>query len=176
MSTRWPIRAEVRLGRMRTVSAVFVVAIVYFACGSAGVEGEWKVQVDTLPNGAVRVVHVPPADPAPTWVIEEELRIGTVDEPGPMSFGWLRGLVVTADGRIVVLDAQAKELRVFGPGGKHLATYGREGGGPGEFLGPNGLKMGPDGRLWVPDPDNLRMSIFDVDAGFVTSHPYTPWS
>src|SRR5690606_17861676 len=156
----------------RRGAPVLTLAVVIAACGNTGIEREWAVTVDTLPYGAVHVVNVPPTVPTLTWTIEEELRIGAIDGDGPATFGQLKGLAVTADGRIAVLDAQAKELKIFGPDGAHLATYGRKGGGPGEFEEPYGLMMGPDGRLYVPDHRNARVSVFDVDTGFVESHAF----
>lgn len=164
--------AGARRSSLRRGAPVLTLAVVIAACGNTGIEREWAVTVDTLPYGAVHVVNVPPTVPTLTWTIEEELRIGAIDGDGPATFGQLKGLAVTADGRIAVLDAQAKELKIFGPDGAHLATYGRKGGGPGEFEEPYGLMMGPDGRLYVPDHRNARVSVFDVDTGFVESHAF----
>lgn len=144
------------------------------ACGLADRPPTWTIATDTLPNGALHVVNTPPESGIePTWVIEEELRIGSLDEEGPSSFGQVKGLAVTEDGRIAVLDAQARELRVFGSDGRHLATFGRKGAGPGEFEEAFGLMLSPEGQLWVPDHRNARMSVFDPAAGFVRSYPLT---
>ena len=127
--------------------------------------------VDTVEGGTVHVTNTPPASGGPdTWRLVEELRIGTVDKEGPASFGESLGLVVTREGRIVVLDAQAQELRVFDSEGWHLATHGGTGRGPGELEGAFGLMLAPDGTLWVPDHRNARMSVYDVDTGFVHSY------
>ncbi len=112
----------------------------------------------------------PDSETAATWLITEELRIGTVDGEGPASFGELKGLAVARDGRIAVLDAQVQELRVFSGQGQHLATYGGRGGGPGEMEGAFGLMLAPNGPLWVPDYRNARMSVCDLDNGFVDAH------
>lgn len=150
--------------------AAFVVFLT--GCGHAASGRTWTVTVDTLPTGAVHVVNTPPAhDPGPTWTLREELRIGSVEAAGPTSFGQLKGIAVAGDGRIAVLDAQAQEIRVFGPSGEHLATYGGKGGGPGELEGAWGLMRSPDDQLWVPDQGNARMSVFDFGAGYVTSYP-----
>ncbi|MCJ7627212.1 MAG: hypothetical protein MUO50_02375, partial [Longimicrobiales bacterium] len=131
------------------------------SCGRPDGERRWTTAIDTLPTGQIHVVNSPPVDdPGPTWILLEDLRIGSVDEPGPSSFAVLKGLVVTDTGRIVVLDAQSQELRVFGPSGAHLATFGGKGGGPGELEAAWGLMLSPDEKLWVPDQRNARMSIF----------------
>lgn len=165
-----------RCRRVRTMPAPAIVALAALAalagCDGADPQSAWSTTVDTLPNGAIRVVNTPPSHGAgPTWVIEEDVRIGTLDEAGPASFGQVKGVAPLEDGRIAVLDAQAQELRIFGPDGAHLATYGGKGAGPGELEAAFGLMVDPEGMLWVPDHRNARMSVFDPDTGFDRSYP-----
>ena len=134
-----------------------------------GPPGGWVTKRDTLPSGVVRVTHVPPADPAPTWTLVEELRVGTLDGGGPDSFGRLGGLVALEGGGFAVLESQAAEIRVFAADGSHVATHGGRGEGPGEFRDPTGLMIDPDGRLVVPDPANGLMSVFEPVEGFIES-------
>jgi hypothetical protein len=163
---------------IRSLAAALPALLVLAACGGdASTRGtDWDVSVATLPNGASHVVNTPPADASAGWQLVEELRLGTVDGAGPESFGQVKGLVVLDDGRIVVLDAQAAELRVFDDDGTHRATFGRQGAGPGEFQGAYGLMRGPDGMLWVPDHSLNRLSVFDPDGGYVTSHTMNVFS
>ena len=143
-------------------------------CGGDGsAPGEATVVRDTLAWGVERVVSVPPSEAG--WTLVEEIRIGTVGGEGPESFARLKGLAVLADGRIAVLESLARELRIFGADGVHLATHGRHGEGPGEFQDANGLMLAPDGRLWVPDARIQRMSVFDAADGFVESFRFEPW-
>ena len=127
---------------------------------------------ETMPSGIERVTNVLPDDPTPTWTLVEELRVGSADGDGPDVFGELTGLVVLPDGGFAVLDSQAQELRVFAADGSHRATHGGEGEGPGELRGAHGLMLDPHGRLWVTDPANGRLSVFDPGAGFVESFRY----
>lgn len=116
------------------------------------------------------MVNAPPAEGIrPTWRLEEELRIGSVDGDGPAAFGQIKGMGVLPDGRIAVLDAQAQEVRVFGADGVHLATHGRKGAGPGEFVNANGLVVGSEGLIRVHDPRNARLTVLDPDSGVVGS-------
>ena len=140
------------------------------ACGDAGPPGGWVTTRDTLSSGVVRVTHLPPAEPAPPWTLVEELRVGTVVGDGPDAFGQLKGLVPLDGGGFAVLESQLSEIRVFASDGSHVATHGGRGEGPGEFRDPNGLMVGPEGRLWVPDFYQARMSIFQPEEGFVESH------
>ena len=124
---------------------------------------------ETLPSGIERVTNRLPDDPAPAWTLVEELRVGSADGDGPDVFGELRGLVALPDGGFAVLDSQAKEVRVFAADGSLRATYGGEGEGPGEFRGAHGLMLDPASRIWVTDPSNSRLSVFDPETGFVES-------
>lgn len=153
--------------------ALLAVAWVALAgCGDTAPQPDWTTARETLPSGTVRVTNVPSADVSPTWTLVEELRVGTVEGAGPDAFGRLKGLVVLDNGNFAVLEAQAQELRVFGPDGAHVATHGRKGEGPGEFANATGLMLDPEGRIWVPDTRNGRMSVFDPEDGFVESFPF----
>ncbi len=166
MKCSWTIHDRMRT----TLLAVAWVALA--GCGDTASRSNWTTVRDTLPSGTVRVTNVPTADVPPTWILVEELRVGSVDGAGPDVFGYLKGLVVLDGGGFAVLDSQVQELRVFGPDGAHIATHGRKGQGPGEFVDANGLMLGPNGRLWVPDTRNGRMSVFDPEDGFIESFPF----
>lgn len=134
----------------------------------------WSTTIDTLASGAARATNTPPADgPQATHTLVEELRIGTVDGGGPASFAQIKGLAVTDDGDVVVLDGTAQEIRVFAPDGTHRVTHGRQGQGPGEFASANGLMLAPDGTLVVPDHGNTRVNRVHPVDGFLGSEPMT---
>jgi sugar lactone lactonase YvrE len=105
------------------------------------------------------------------WRLVEDLRIGVVDGEGPDVFGRIAGLQVGEDGRIYVLDAQARELRIFDSTGAHVRTVGRQGQGPGEFQSIVGMDWDPEGRLWVVDLGNDRYTLFDADGELVDHVP-----
>ena len=112
-----------------------------------------------------------------------EVEIGVLDGDPAYMFGRIRSVAVGGDGRIYAVDAQVPELRVFGPDGSHLGTWGRAGGGPGEFGQPDGgLAVLTDGRVVVRDPGNARLQVFSrggealetwpvIAGGFTMSSP-----
>jgi sugar lactone lactonase YvrE len=51
--------------------------------------------------------------------------------------------------------------------GKFVASYGKLGTAPGEFMGPHALAFDSQGRLFVADRSNNRVQIFDKDMKFV---------
>lgn len=159
---------DVLLPLMSLLPALFVAAC---GAGGAAAESAWHVAADTV-DGVLRVVNTPPASgPLPTLVAEEELRVGTVEGRGPASFGLIRAVAVLPDGRFAVADGQAQEVRLFGPDGRHLRTFGGEGAGPGELRGMQGVHVDREGMLRVAEQGNARLSVFDPDTGFVTSYP-----
>lgn len=142
-------------------------------CANSESAAHWSSHIDTLTSGVIAVTSSPPASDAATWVLEEDLRIGSANEPGAGSFGQIKGLAVSDSGLIAVLDAQAQEIRVFDADGRHVATHGRKGGGPGEFTSAFGLMTSSRDLLYVPDHQNARMSVVDMEKGFITSYPLT---
>lgn len=59
--------------------------------------------------------------------------IGGGEAEGPRAFGDIAGLGVLGNGRIVVADARANEIRIFERSGTLVRSVGRSGRGPGEF-------------------------------------------
>ncbi len=54
--------------------------------------------------------------------------------------------------------ATATRVLEYDPDGGHVATYGREGEGPGELKRPLGVAIGPGDTVWVNDPVNRRVT------------------
>lgn len=150
---------------------VLIIAALTAACGASegGAAGRWAGTADTLPSGHIVVSNTddPLWLPGEEWQVVEEVRIGRADGEGPDLFGRINSLAVDPGGRIWVLDAQAQELRVFGPDGEYIRTVGRKGGGPGEFAQAIKVELGPDGNIWVMDPQNNRHSVFDTAGTYL---------
>lgn len=158
---------------MDRVAVVLVLALLGAGCAGADASTGWTFTADTLPSGAVSVTNTPSATAAATdWTLEENLRIGSVDGGGPDTFGELKALLVESDGRIVVLESQAQQVRVFDEAGAHLATWGGRGEGPGELSNALGIMRASNGLLYVPDQRNARMTIMSVDSGVIRTVPF----
>jgi hypothetical protein len=110
----------------------------------------------------------------PRWRLVEELKIGGAEE-GPASFNEIRDIAVDARGRVFVLDYQTNEIRFFGADGAFIKLVGRLGAGPGEYRQPNGLRLAPDGTLWVNDHRNRRYVMFDPEGNFTTQALFPGW-
>jgi hypothetical protein len=127
----------------------------------------WGGTVDTLPSGRVVVANpdraVWSAGREPELV--ELFRVGSLDDEGPEMFGEIRGALLGPDGALHVFDAQASEVRVFGPDGAHRLSFGREGQGPGELNRAAGMAWSTDDRLWLLNWGNARYTTFDPRSG-----------
>ena len=121
---------------------------------------------DTLATGTVHVRNPTLGlwGAQPAWRLVEHVRIGSVDGTGPDAFGQIRGLGVSAEGLVHVLDHQAGQVRVFAPNGGHVRTLGRMGRGPGELLGPFGLRIDPADRLGRADDVRAEIVVPAVVA------------
>jgi hypothetical protein len=105
-----------------------------------------------------------------TMMLSPELAVGSAAGTTAFLFGRIGAIDIDSSGNIYVLDAAAREVRVFSPGGAHVRTFGRAGAGPGEFQSPNELRVTRDGRAIVRE-QAVRMSLFDVQGVFVRSWP-----
>ncbi len=102
---------------------------------------------------------------------EPMLEIGTFEGDSLYQLYRVAGARRLADGRIVVANAGSGEVRVYGADGRYQRTWGREGGGPGEFLDMTLVgAMGSD-TLVVLDNQNRRISFIHPDDGFLGSVP-----
>ncbi len=81
--------------------------------------------------------------PAPT------VKIGRIDGEDPYLFHRVMNAARLSDGRIVVADAGSNEVRVFDATGTHLASWGGEGEGPGEFHDMHGFARWPGDSVAV---------------------------
>jgi hypothetical protein len=114
------------------------------ACdGGQNATGGWQAVTDTV--GDTIVVHTTAGS---LWgsphSLEPELRIGVVEGDDAYMFGSIRGLAVSADGDIFVVDTQVPALRKYGPDGTWIATVRPPSGrSPSPGSGPMGRRPIP---------------------------------
>lgn len=111
----------------------------------------------------VRVVHNVKGGlwgKAPKVGLELVRKIGDVDtEDEHLAFSYPSDVAIDRDGNIYVLDSANTRIQKFGPDGKYLATIGRKGQGPGEFLMPDAIDFDKDGNLVVADSPQARIQV-----------------
>jgi hypothetical protein len=87
--------------------------------------------------------------------------------------GGLADMAVGADGRIFLLDAQARRVHVLDPAGGPALAIGRPGEGPGEFQRPQALHLRGD-SLVVADQGTGRYEVFTLAGEPVASRQIPP--
>ncbi|HKQ56240.1 MAG TPA: hypothetical protein VJY35_00090 [Candidatus Eisenbacteria bacterium] len=79
-------------------------------------------------------------------------------------------IAVSGD-RVYVADFGADRIEVLSRAGATIGAWGRTGTGPGEFRGPAGIAIGPEGTVYVTDLHNRRVQSFRADGT-----PISSWS
>ncbi len=72
---------------------------------------------------------------------------------------------------IYILDSGNHRIQKFDANGKYLATFGRQGEGPGEFQYPMSLDINTEGYLYISDPQNQRIQILKPNGAEFTTIP-----
>jgi hypothetical protein len=128
---------------------------------------EWRAVYDTIGDTVV-VTTVAGSVWGDTAELVADVTIGQFEGPDEYMFGNIRSLAVAPDGSIYVFDSHVPALRKYAPDGTYLATFGREGGGPGEYKRPDGgLAVLPDGRVLLRDPGNTRISVYSPEGEYL---------
>ena len=87
-----------------------------------------------------------------------------------------RRITIGADDSIYVDDSGRNRIVKFSPDGQVLATWGSEGSGEGQFKGISSVAVDPaNNKVYVADPLNSRIQVFDSTGKFVTKWPVPEW-
>lgn len=65
---------------------------------------------------------------------------------------------------VVVVDTDNFEVERYANDGTFISAFGKFGTAPGEFANPQGVDVGPDGRIYIADSNNDRVQIFEADG------------
>ena len=104
---------------------------------------------------AVRPIRGP-ADQC-TVQLRETLHLGSLEDPG--TIGSRPEITRTERGEHIVASAENRgELLVYDSEGGFRGTFGRGGDGPGEYVMPGRIRLGPDGSLVILDLRNRRIT------------------
>jgi len=121
------------------------------------------------------------ADPVPPLLPEPVIEWTAV--PAPFEIGVREGAepyllheAVSAlrmtDGRIAVLDAASRQIRFFDAQGRHTASVGGKGDGPGEYRSPARIYLTHADSILVWDPGTGRETRLDSGGRFIWSSPW----
>jgi DNA-binding beta-propeller fold protein YncE len=94
-------------------------------------------------------------------------------EPG---FYGPRRITIGPDDSIYVVDSGRNRIVKFSPDGQVLASWGSEGSGDGQFKGLSSVAVDPmNNKLYVADPLNRRIQVFDSNGKFLTKWSMPEW-
>ena len=110
----------------------------------------------------------PPAGSRIPWRIgpAPAASIGVLDGEDPYMLHYATDATKLSDGRIVVANGGDGQLRVFDAQGNHLATWGGEGEGPGEFSGLREVARWTGDSIVAWSAPRMGISIFDSDGNY----------
>jgi hypothetical protein len=125
---------------------------------------------------ALMLLGMPSLVSAQQWQLSSKplLEIGVVEGDPNYELFDARSSIRLRDGRIVVLNSGANELRIFDKQGKFVAKAGRRGNGPGEFRAATRIYYTHADSFLVYDAAATRENHFDAQGNFVASADGVP--
>lgn len=159
---------SLRTAMVRHLCPLLLLALPLSACDGEGAAedsgaAEWTVERDTI--GDTIVVRTLGGVGDAPGVLEPEMRIGQLEGAPEYLLGDVNGFDVDRAGNVYLYDRQVPALRKYGPDGTYRATFGREGGGPGEYRASDGgVAVLPDGRVLLRDPGNARINVYSPEG------------
>jgi len=111
---------------------------------------------------------------APLWGDEPKVALEFVQKIGVMEgedenymLYKPRDVARDIEGNIYIIDSGNYRVQKFNAEGEFLASFGRQGQGPGEVGLINSINIVNDAELYISDPTNMRMVMFDIDGNFI---------
>jgi hypothetical protein len=134
----------------------------------AGCEAAGPAAVTVTDSAGVRItLSADDARPFAELSGEPVLDLGGPDASGSAQFANIRGIRVDGTGRLLVADGGSNELRTFAPDGRHLATFGRSGEGPGEFRRIRLLGVFASDSVALWDDVTSRLTVVNAEGELV---------
>ncbi|MFZ5519486.1 MAG: NHL repeat-containing protein [Candidatus Zhuqueibacterota bacterium] len=151
------------------VSFFLIFATLIFA------QNAWKGSVEF--KDGITCVHNPiqgmwDNDPSKKLTLEQIFSVGSLNADDDYLFSWVQDITTDSAGTIYVCDSQEHRIQVYNKSGEYIRTIGRQGQGPGDLMRPMAVRVGPDGRIYVQDDLNYRVSIFKSNGKFDHSFRY----
>lgn len=142
--------------------SLFLAFTVIIICCKKGPEEEYPVVTETIEG--VKVVTNPdyPREGKIRYSMEEDLSIGVAEGDEGYMLNRPYDINVAENGTIYILDWGDMCIKVYGKDGSYLRTIGQKGQGPGEFGLLIYMALSSDGRIFIMDPTNRRVSVLDI--------------
>ena len=79
---------------------------------------------------------------------------------------------------IYVAENTNNHVQKFTTSGEYISTFGSYGSGDGQLYSPRGICIDPDGKIYVSELSNNRISVFNADESFdhhISGNLNKPW-
>jgi len=160
----------VRLNLAAAIGLMLTLALA--ACGEAAAPTA-EAGNSVRDSAGIQIVEstAPVWSDARGWHLDDtpRLDIGRLDGPDETQFFQVSAATRLSDGSFVLGSIGSHDLRRFTAQGAHLWTVGREGEGPGEFVGLTEVVAGPGDTILTYDFRQRRFSRFAPDGSFIDS-------
>ena len=157
---------------MKNRLAATFVALAALACGQDARQLEGPTGLPSLirDSAGIRITENgrPPEGSRLPWRIgpEPTLSIGKLEGEEPYLLHWAGSAARLSDGRIMVGNYGSSEVRMFDASGDHMASWGGEGEGPGEFMSLSHAAPWPGDSIVAWYSSGLGVSVFDSDGNY----------
>jgi len=141
-----------KLARLSTRLVPLLVLTGLMSCGDSAGRRSLRVETTTV-GDTLRIFHRGALLPTDTLILD--LQIGELEGEDGVVFGLIEDVEPTPDGGVLVFDAFARQVFLFGRDGQLLNRVGGWGEGPGEYRYVNGLAVHADGRILVRSPRTI---------------------
>lgn len=135
------------------LSALFVLGLLFLGCSTddAPSYGEWTMMQEDLP-------------------LVEDLRVSETED---VYFGTITNVDATSEGRMVVADRRANNIKVLRPDGTLLDTLGGPGEGPGEFQQLATVQVARGDSIFAYDVGRSQLTVFGPASPYDVSRIIT---
>ncbi len=150
-----------------------VLVLLLSACTSPGPEadssdGTWVGTITTEGN-VTTVINESGSVWGGTAKLVEEASIGVDVGEDPYMLSNVTSIWATDDD-IYVVDAGVPAVRVYDRDGSYRHDIGRRGQGPGEYVRPHRISVGPDGRIFLVDRGGANtVRVYSASGAYVAT-------
>lgn len=109
----------------------------------------------------------PERAPACSLAAEPRIVVGTASGRAEQELFGVYGAATLSSGEIVVINHGSMEVRIYDAEGQFVRSFGRRGGGPGEFESMLGIWVLPGDTVWIGDRRPWRYQVYTADGEWV---------